>query len=88
MIEVAVNTILTKAWDNNSQALIYFDNSTKLAIQKDNYRWQTYKELNVLCIYNKQENIETYYDLSSIYNITLVFNEWTTKKKKRIERRT
>ena len=26
MIEVAVNTILTKAWDNNSQALIYFDN--------------------------------------------------------------
>lgn len=22
MIEVAVNTILTKAWDNNSQALI------------------------------------------------------------------
>lgn len=33
MIEVAVNTILTKAWDN-SQALIYFDNSTKLVIQK------------------------------------------------------
>ena len=75
MLEVAVNTILTKAWDNNSQALIYFDNSTKLEINKDNYRWQTYKELNVLCIYNKQKNIETYYDLSSIYNITLVFNE-------------
>ena len=34
MIEVAVNTILTKAWDNNSQALIYFDNLTKLVIQK------------------------------------------------------
>ena len=34
MIEVAVSTILTKAWDNNSQASIYFDNSTKLAIQK------------------------------------------------------
>lgn len=75
MIEIAVNTILNKAWDNNSQALIYFGNSTKLAIKKDNYRWQTYKELNVLCIYNKQENIETYYDLSSIYNITLIFNE-------------
>ena len=37
MIEVAVNTILTKAWDN-SQALIYFDNLTKLVIQKDNYK--------------------------------------------------
>lgn len=35
MIEVAVSTILNKAWD--SQALIYFDNSTKLAIQKGNY---------------------------------------------------
>ena len=75
MIEVAVNTILTKAWDNNSQALIYFNNSIKLEIQKDNYKWQTYKELNVLCIYNKFENIETYYDLSNIYNITLIFNE-------------
>ena len=75
MIEVAVNTILTKAWDNNSQALIYFSNSTKLEIQKDNYKWQTYKELNVLCIYNKLKNIETYYDLSNIYNITLIFNE-------------
>ena len=75
MIEAAVSTILTKAWDNNSQALIYFNNSTKLEIQKDNYKWQTYKELNVLCIYNKLKNIETYYDLSSIYNITLVFNE-------------
>ena len=75
MIEAAVSTILTKAWDNNSQALIYFDNSTKLAIQKDNYKWQTYKELNVLCIYNVQEHTETYYDLSSIYNITLIFNE-------------
>ena len=75
MIEVAVNTILTKAWDNNSQALIYFDNSTKLAIQKGNYIWQIYEELNVLCIYNKLKNIETYYDLSNIYNITLIFNE-------------
>ena len=75
MIEVAVSTILNKAWDNNSQALIYFGNSTKLKIQKDNYKWQTYKELNVLCIYNVQEHTETYYDLSSIYNITLVFNE-------------
>ena len=75
MIEVAVNTILTKAWDNNSQALIYFHNSTKLEIQKDYYKWQTYKELNVLCIYNKLKNIETYYDLSNIYNITLIFNE-------------
>ena len=52
MIEVAVSTILTKAWDNNSQALIYFNNSIKLEIQKDNYKWQTYKELNILCIYN------------------------------------
>ena len=75
MIEAAVSTILTKAWDNNSQALIYFSNSTKLEIQKDNYKWQTYKELNVLCIYNKLKNIETYYDLSNIYNITLIFNE-------------
>ena len=75
MIDAAVNTILTKAWDNNSQALIYFNNSIKLEIQKDNYKWQTYKELNVLCIYNVQEHTETYYDLSSIYNITLVFNE-------------
>ena len=75
MIEAAVSTILTKAWDNNSQALIYFNNSTKLEIQKDNYKWQTYKELNVLCIYNKLKNIETYYDLSNIYNITLIFNE-------------
>lgn len=75
MIEVAVSTILTKAWDNNSQALIYFDNSTKLTIQKGNYIWQIYEELNVLCIYNVQEHTETYYDLSSIYNITLVFNE-------------
>ena len=75
MIEVAVSTILTKAWDNNSQALIYFNNSIKLEIQKDNYKWQTYKELNVLCIYNKLKNIETYYDLSNTYNITLIFNE-------------
>ena len=75
MIEAAVSTILTKAWDNNSQALIYFNNSIKLEIQKDNYKWQTYKELNVLCIYNKFANIETYYDLSNIYNITLIFNE-------------
>ena len=75
MIEAAVSTILTKAWDNNSQALIYFNNSIKLEIQKDNYKWQTYKELNVLCIYNKLKNIETYYDLSNTYNITLIFNE-------------
>ena len=75
MIEVAVSTILNKAWDNNSQVLIYFDNSTKLAIQKGNYIWKIYEELNILCIYNVQEHTETYYDLSSIYNITLVFNE-------------
>ena len=30
MIEVAVYTILTKAWDNNSQALIYFDNLSNI----------------------------------------------------------
>ena len=75
MIEVAVSTILTKAWDNNSQALIYFNNSTKLKIQKGNYIWKIYEELNILYIYNVQEYTETYYDLSSIYNITLVFNE-------------
>ena len=75
MIEVAVSTILTKAWDNNSQALIYFDNSTKKKKKKGNYIWKIYEELNILCIYNVQEHTETYYDLSSIYNITLVFNE-------------
>lgn len=30
MIEVAVYTILTKAWDTNSQALIYFDNLSNI----------------------------------------------------------
>lgn len=69
----AIDTILDKAWECNAHACIETD--SKMIINKDEYDWQTYSTLNVLCILNKKENKEYYFNVDDIHKITIIFDE-------------
>ena len=72
MTEEAVCVILDKAWENGSRALIYVNDRILFEIHKDTHEWQTYNTLDVLCVHGFNSYQESYIDLSSITQITLL----------------
>lgn len=71
MTESAVSTILDKAWETNSRALIHVRDKVLLDLSKGTYEWKTYESLNILCIYT--HNQEYYLDISSITEIDILY---------------
>ena len=71
----AVNVILDKAWELNTHALIFVDNRTRLDINPDNWDWKVYDDLEILCVYNTESNMETYIDTEYISEITIQIDD-------------
>ena len=71
----AINVILDKAWGLNTHALIFVDDRTRFDISPDGWDWKVYDDLEVLCIYNQESNMETYIDTEYISEITIKIND-------------
>jgi hypothetical protein len=71
----AVNVILDKAWGLNTHALIFVDDRTRFDIGPDKWDWKVYDDLEILCIYNKESNMETYIDTEYISEITIKIDD-------------
>jgi hypothetical protein len=71
----AVNVILDKAWGLNTHALIFVDDRTRFDIGPDKWDWKVYDDLEILCIYNKESNMETYVDTEYISEIIIKIDD-------------
>ena len=71
----AVNVILDKAWELNTHALLYVDDGTRFDIYPDKWDWKVYDDLEVLCMYNMESDMETYVDTEYISEITIKTDE-------------
>ena len=71
MTELAVSTILDKAWETNSRALIHVRDRVLFDLSKGTHEWKTHESLNVLCIH--AHNKEYYLDISSIIEIDILY---------------
>jgi hypothetical protein len=65
----AVSVILEKAWEMKSQAFIFTDKM--FIISPDIYDWKIHGDLKILCIFEKESNVETYLDTDSINKIVI-----------------
>ena len=83
MIWEAVDTILDKAWETNSRALIMLDDMSKICLTKKMNKWKVYSTLNILCICDTGDNKEYYYDISKIRSITILFDESRRNKEEK-----
>ena len=71
----AVNVILDKAWELNTHALIFVDDRTRFDIDPDKWDWKVYDDLEILCVYNTESNMETYIDTEYISEITIQIDD-------------
>ena len=71
----AVNVILDKAWELNTHALIFVDDRTRFDIGPDKWDWKMYDDLEILCVYNTESNMETYIDTEYISEITIQIDD-------------
>lgn len=71
----AINVILDKAWELKTHALIFVDDRTRFDISPENWDWRVYDDLEILCIYNKESNMETYLDTEYISEIIIKTDE-------------
>jgi hypothetical protein len=71
----AVNVILDKAWELNTHALIFVDDRTRFDIGPDGWDWKVYDDLEILCVYNTESNMETYIDTEYISEITIKIDD-------------
>ncbi len=71
----AVNVILDKAWELNTHALIFVDDRTRFDIGPDKWDWKVYDDLEILCVYNTESNMETYIDTEYISEITIQIDD-------------
>ena len=71
----AVNVILDKAWELNTHALIFVDDRTRFDISPDGWDWKVYDDLEILCVYNTESNMETYIDTEYISEITIQIDD-------------
>ena len=71
----AINVILDKAWELKTHALIFVDDRTRFDISPDGWDWKVYDDLEVLCIYNQESNMETYIDTEYISEIIIKIND-------------
>lgn len=65
----AISVILDKAWELNSQALIFTDKM--FIICPKDYDWKIHDTLKILCIFDKTSKSETYLDTDSINKIVI-----------------
>ena len=66
----AVNVILDKAWEIKAHAFLFVDKMT-FDINSEEYNWEVYDALDVLCIFNKKTKIETYLSVDYISEIAV-----------------
>ena len=71
MTSEAIRLILNKAWENNSQALIFIQDRGKFEINSELWSWKVYEGINVLCIFNKNTKIENFIDINYISEISI-----------------
>ena len=71
----AVNVILDKAWELKTHALIFVDDRTRFDIGPDKWDWKVYDDLEILCVYNTESNMETYIDTEYISEITIQIDD-------------
>lgn len=71
MTELAVSTILDKAWETNSRALIHVSDRVLFDLSKGTHEWKTHESLNILCIHT--HNQEYYLDISNITEIDILY---------------
>jgi len=71
----AINVILDKAWELKTHALIFVDDRTRFDIGPDKWDWKVYDDLEILCVYNTESNMETYIDTEYISEITIQIDD-------------
>ena len=71
MTSEAISIILNKAWENNSRALIFIQDRGKFEINSELWSWKVYDSINILCIFNKDTEIENFIDINYISEISI-----------------
>lgn len=67
----AVCVILEKAWELKTHALIFVKDMSRFDIHIVTHDWKIHDSLNVLCIYSKKTEMETYIDCDNIFEIII-----------------
>lgn len=83
MTSEAIRSILNKAWENDSWALIFIKDKRKFEINPESWNWEVYNNIDILCI--KSSKMEYYFDINYISEIIIQTNDNRGDKEKRIE---
>ena len=71
MTSEAICLILDKAWENNSQALIFIKDRGRFEINPKSWDWEVYDSIDTLRIFNKSVKTESYIDIDYISEISI-----------------